>query len=459
MTLDSEAAARPLRSIDLFTGTGAITLALKGVAEPVLYCDVDPSSRALIAHRQSTGDLPPAPISEDIRTLEPPRADMVIGGFPCVGFSPRGKRERFDNQQSSLFYEMVRILDECGASAMFMENVPGVVAEIDAIRDTLTSRGFCMRWTVVGADDVGAPHVRKRWFCLAYKPSSDILRLVLDVTGDTYAPFDWSDAAAPPRTRRLESREEVRSSDARWALLGNGVVPDAVRLGFFRLFSAGQVRALEDRTVSFVAEDDVAHSSTPAHRMKRCDIPHVDAGGEQFVLSSEQIVVPSTSTVGIVLDPDLLPRPEKASPNQSTPILTVPMRLNRWSTPRHGMTRPCRVLTERSARDLPTQIVFEESTVDRRSAVNADFCDWIMGLRPGYTRSPGLGGRSPAPRLSNVARPSSVRPAAPARGATPARTRPSKVRAVCPEPQRRPRTTVTMAWSSDQTLSFVHAVF
>ena len=102
-THEMDTHATPLKSIDLFTGTGALTLALKGIAEPVLYCDVDESSRALIAHKQSTNELPVAPIHDDIRTLKPPRADMVIGGFPCVGFSPRGKREHFENQQSSLY--------------------------------------------------------------------------------------------------------------------------------------------------------------------------------------------------------------------------------------------------------------------------------------------------------------------------------------------------------------------
>jgi site-specific DNA-cytosine methylase len=390
--------SKPLKSIDLFTGTGALTLALKGVAEPMLYCDVDASSRALIAHKQTTGDLPVAPIHDDIRSLKPPRADMVIGGFPCVGFSPRGKREHFGNHQSSLFYEMMRIVEESGAHAVFMENVPGVVAEIDAIKDTLGGMGFSMRWTVVGADDVGAPHVRKRWFCIAYKPTSALLALEIDVAGETYTPFDWSASAAPPRTRRLATREDVRASDARWALLGNGVVPDAVRLGFFRLFTAGRVRQLEDGNVSFVREDQVASSSVPSSRnAKRCDIPHVDTSGQQTLLSSEPIIVPSTWNACIVLDPSALPPPDKPSPNQSTATLQCILNLNRWSTPRHGMTRPCRVLTDRSSRDLPTQIVFEATTENRSHAVNADFCDWVMGLRPGYTYCPGVTPTRPRP--------------------------------------------------------------
>ena len=285
---------------------------------------------------------------------------------------------------------MVRIVEESGAHAMFMENVPGVIAEIDAIKETLTSMGFSLRWTVVGADDVGAPHVRKRWFCLAYKPLSKLLKLQVDVTGGVYTPFDWSNAAAPPRTCKLASREEMRASDARWALLGNGVVPDAVRLGFFRLFSAGRVCRLEQEAVCFVHKDEVEHSSVSVQRMKRSDIPHVDVSGEQVVLSSEPICVPATSTTCIFLDPSALPPPETPSPNQTTATLQCVVALRRWSTPRHGMTRPCRVLTDRSSRDLPTQIVFEATTENRRDAVNADFCDWVMGLTPGYTHCPGI---------------------------------------------------------------------
>ena len=379
----------PLTSIDLFSGTGALTLALRGIAEPVQYCDIDPDARTLLAHRQATGHLPRAPIHDDVLTLRPATVDMVVGGFPCVGFSPRGKREHFENGQSSLFFEMMRVVENSGAKAVFIENVPGVIAEIETIKTAFNRLGFWLRWNVVGADDVGAPHVRKRWFCLACKPSSPLLKLTLRVAGSDYTPCKWDPSTAPPRTRTLASKAEVCATDTRWALLGNGVVPDAVRLGFFRLFTAGKISHLHDNSlcVTFVHANAVSRAtSSDRTGLRRCDIPHVDLSGHQIVLSSEPI---ATTTryhhARLELMPSALPVPERPNANRSTPLIDAPVCLRHWSTPRHGMVRPCRVLTERSSRDLPTQIVFEKETLNRSAAVNADFGDWLMGLKPGYT--------------------------------------------------------------------------
>ena len=52
-----------LKSIDLCSGSGALTLALAGVATPVMYCATDPASRSLLTARMESGHLPSAPIA------------------------------------------------------------------------------------------------------------------------------------------------------------------------------------------------------------------------------------------------------------------------------------------------------------------------------------------------------------------------------------------------------------
>lgn len=359
-----------------------------------MYCDIDASARQLIAHRQKTGHLPTAPVHDDIRTLKPPSQgiDMVVGGFPCVGFSLRGKRKHFENAQSGLFYELVRIVRESHADAVFMENVPGVVAEMDTIAGVFNGMGFALRWTIIGADDVGAPHVRKRWFCLAFRPGSRVLSLVReDVSQSSYEPFDWSPSSAPERMLGgKHGTGDLRRADARLAMLGNGVVPDAVRLGFLRLLTAGRTRDLANVSDGFVHHTSEATRSGDIRiGRKRFEIPHICADGSRMCILCEPIHVPSTRHQPITLDPQSMPIPSVPSSNQTTPCLQNPVTYLHWSTPRHGMVRACRVLTERSSRDLPTQIVFETGTCHRSGMINADFCDWIMGLDPGYTACDG----------------------------------------------------------------------
>ena len=51
-----------LRSLDLFSGIGGLTVALRGVAEPVAYCDIDSAAQAVLADRMDKRLLPYAPV-------------------------------------------------------------------------------------------------------------------------------------------------------------------------------------------------------------------------------------------------------------------------------------------------------------------------------------------------------------------------------------------------------------
>src|SRR6056300_1291670 len=81
-----------MKAIDLFTGIGAMSVALHPLGfTPVMYCDIEPASRITLTALMKNGKLPTAPIHDDIRTLKaPPKADLVTAGFPCLGFSPLG---------------------------------------------------------------------------------------------------------------------------------------------------------------------------------------------------------------------------------------------------------------------------------------------------------------------------------------------------------------------------------
>jgi site-specific DNA-cytosine methylase len=83
-------------SLDLFSGIGALTLALQGLAAPVAYCEIDPHARAVLQVRMQDNSLPRAPVFDDVRTLSAARmraqgvdgrVDLILAGFPCIGFS------------------------------------------------------------------------------------------------------------------------------------------------------------------------------------------------------------------------------------------------------------------------------------------------------------------------------------------------------------------------------------
>ena len=52
-----------------------------------------------------------------------PKIDLFIGGSPCQGFSFAGKQLAFDHPQSKLFFEFVRLKNECNPTYFMLENV------------------------------------------------------------------------------------------------------------------------------------------------------------------------------------------------------------------------------------------------------------------------------------------------------------------------------------------------
>lgn len=66
-----------------------------------------------------------------------PDIDLVIGGSPCQGFSFAGKQLNFDDPRSKMFFEYVRMLNECNPEYFLLENVKMKQEYQDVITDYL----------------------------------------------------------------------------------------------------------------------------------------------------------------------------------------------------------------------------------------------------------------------------------------------------------------------------------
>jgi DNA (cytosine-5)-methyltransferase 1 len=107
--------------------------------------------------------------------LEP--VDIICGGFPCQDISTAGKRKGINGKKSGLWFEMLRVISELRPRVAILENVPVItVRGISRVLGGLAQIGYDSEWTIVSALQFGAPHLRKRWFCVAY-PNSSKLRI------------------------------------------------------------------------------------------------------------------------------------------------------------------------------------------------------------------------------------------------------------------------------------------
>jgi DNA (cytosine-5)-methyltransferase 3A len=58
-----------------------------------------------------------------IKKLDLPQIDLMMGGSPCQGFSFSGKQLNFNDPRSKLFFEFVRLKDEINPKYWLLENV------------------------------------------------------------------------------------------------------------------------------------------------------------------------------------------------------------------------------------------------------------------------------------------------------------------------------------------------
>lgn len=59
----------------------------------------------------------------EIKGTDLPQIDLLIGGSPCQGFSFAGKQLNFEDPRSKLFFDFVRLLNECKPKYFLLENV------------------------------------------------------------------------------------------------------------------------------------------------------------------------------------------------------------------------------------------------------------------------------------------------------------------------------------------------
>lgn len=166
-----------MRGLDLFSGIGGISLALRPWVQTVAYCEIEPYCQAVLLERMQSNDLDIAPIWDDVTTLDrtilDTPIDIIFGGFPCQDVSVAGKQAGIKaDTRSGLFFHIMRLVREYCPQYIFLENVAAICSNgLDAVLREIAAAGYDARWLCLSAAEVGAPHKRDRWWLLAYAKS------------------------------------------------------------------------------------------------------------------------------------------------------------------------------------------------------------------------------------------------------------------------------------------------
>lgn len=120
--------------------------------------------------------------ADDVRRVDArdiPEADCWCFGFPCQDISVAGKGIGFNGKRSSLFFEVMRLLDEREANGLsrpgylFIENVKNLLSvnrggDFAKVLFALDERGYDAEWQVLNSKNFNVPQNRERVFVVGH---------------------------------------------------------------------------------------------------------------------------------------------------------------------------------------------------------------------------------------------------------------------------------------------------
>jgi DNA (cytosine-5)-methyltransferase 1 len=152
--------------VDLFAGCGAMSRGFVDSSrfKPIFAVESEPRAAATYIANFKSADVKDVPIQD---VLEFPKADVVIGGPPCQGFSTLN-RAGDEVESRRLWREYWRGLKACKPATFVMENVPQILdsaeyAEFVALVDASEYR---LEARVLNVADYGVAQRRMRAFVI-----------------------------------------------------------------------------------------------------------------------------------------------------------------------------------------------------------------------------------------------------------------------------------------------------
>lgn len=155
-----------MRVISLFCGAGGMDLGFQQADHDIVWAN-DIDGDCVATYRRNIGDhVVEGPI-EDIPAASIPEGDVVIGGFPCQGFSRANLRRSKGDSRNRLYLELIRVIQEKEPLYFAAENVSGILSldggrVVDMIRQDFEECGYHVDVQLHNMADYGVPQKRRR---------------------------------------------------------------------------------------------------------------------------------------------------------------------------------------------------------------------------------------------------------------------------------------------------------
>ena len=155
-----------MKIASLFGGAGGLDLGLIQAGHSIVWTnDCDPDCVKTYTH--NIGNYAILAHIENIPSLDIPDCDVVVGGFPCQGFSQANLLRFRDDPRNNLYKEFLRVIIDKQPKWFLAENVRGILSldggeVIRKIEHDFSMAGYRVQKKLFNMADYGVPQSRRR---------------------------------------------------------------------------------------------------------------------------------------------------------------------------------------------------------------------------------------------------------------------------------------------------------
>lgn len=166
-----------MKIISLFCGAGGMDLGFVKAGHKIIWAN-DFDKDSCKTYENYFGHKPICAPIEEIKSDEIPDGDIVIGGFPCQGFSIANPYRKTEDSRNRLYLEMLRIIKDKKPKYFVGENVTGLCSiggyetkedkkqhkgrVLKLILKDFEDAGYDVEFKILNSANFGVPQTRKR---------------------------------------------------------------------------------------------------------------------------------------------------------------------------------------------------------------------------------------------------------------------------------------------------------
>jgi len=162
-----------LKVVSLFSGAGGLDLGIIQAGCEVIWAN-DVDKDAVATYKRNVGDHIVCADIKDISFSDIPVADIIVGGFPCQGFSQANLLRTVSDERNQLYKFFLSAVLEKQPRFFIAENVRGILSidegrAIKRIVEDFENAGYIVTVTLANLADYGIPQTRQRVFIIGQR--------------------------------------------------------------------------------------------------------------------------------------------------------------------------------------------------------------------------------------------------------------------------------------------------